>query len=257
MSHAIHMQTIVCHQLSERRLAYGPAGNGPFPSILLLHGSEGGFAGWSHRNAVMLAAHGFLAYPHPYALGGSFLEAGPMKDIPLDRTVDALNLLRAHPFCAGKVGVYGVSRGGEHALLLSSLMARDGITGHPDAVAVHAPADVIVAAFDPRAWRDKGDSSWKVWDPADRAWTWRGTSDDLKPTTPIEIERYAGPLFLSHGTKDEVWDVAMTRRLEARLISNGKMPEIHYYEGQAHGFDAIGENAHLENLVAFFTRHLA
>lgn len=39
--------------LPEFGTAYGPAGDGPFPGIVILHGSEGGFSGWSHRLATL------------------------------------------------------------------------------------------------------------------------------------------------------------------------------------------------------------
>jgi len=159
-------------------------------------------------------------------------------------------------WCSGKVGLYGTSRGGEHALLLTSLMVRDRVDPLPSAVAVHAPSDVICGGFDARQWRDKGDPGWKVWDPAERAWTWRGASDALKPTTPIEIERYEGPIFISHGTADNSWSVEMTRRLEARLIQHGRCPEVHYYDGQPHTPSGEAMNLHLRRLIAFFDQHL-
>lgn len=136
---------------------YGPSGPGPFPAIMIFHGSEGGWSGWSHRNAAILAAHGFLAFPIRYSQGGNAWNAGNIIDVPLDRTVEALEALRAFPFAGPKIGFYGVSRGAEHALLAASLMARDGIGSLPDAIAAHSPPDVICGAFDARRWRDAGD----------------------------------------------------------------------------------------------------
>lgn len=235
---------------------YGPPGEGPFPAVMIFHGSEGALSGWSHRNAVLLAAHGFLAFPFGYSRGGNAWNAGSIDNVPLDRGVEALAALRAFPAAGGKVALYGVSRGAEHALLLATLMARDGLAGLPDAVAAHSPPDVVCGAFDARRYRDSGDPGWQPWDPAHRAWTWRGTSDNLLPTTPIEIERYPGPLFLSHGTADRVWSVDMTRRLVARLERHGRTPEVHYYEGQDHLPGSAAENEHHEHLVGFLERHV-
>jgi dipeptidyl aminopeptidase/acylaminoacyl peptidase len=235
---------------------YQPGNEGRYPGILLLHGSEGGLSAWSHSNSVLLAAHGFLAYPHAYSIGGNSWNAGSIKDIALEKTIDALAALLALDSCSGKVALYGISRGAEHALLLTSLMVRDGVEPLPSAVAVHAPPDVICGAFDARIWRDNGDPGFRAWDPAERAWTWRGNSDALKPTTPIEIERYEGPIFISHGTADRVWSVEMTRRLEARLLEHSRRPEVHYYDGQPHGLIGEALNLHLGRLTAFFDRHL-
>jgi dipeptidyl aminopeptidase/acylaminoacyl peptidase len=247
---------IVRRSLPNVGWGYGPRGDGPFPSVLLLHGSEGQWSGWSYRTAALLAACGFLAIPFGYSRGGNSWNAGHIIDIPLDKTADALLALRTHELSREKIGLYGVSRGGEHALLLVSLMTRDGLTGIPDAVAVHSPPDVICGAFDARVWRDAGDPGWRPWDPAKRSWTWRGSSDALLPSTPIEIERFDGPLFISHGTRDKVWSVEMTRRLSERLTSHGRSPEVHFYEEADHGFSSDGENSHHELLIDFFTRHL-
>jgi dipeptidyl aminopeptidase/acylaminoacyl peptidase len=236
---------------------YSPPGDGPFPAVLLLHGSEGKWSGWTHKQAAILAGHGFLAVPFGYSNGGNDWNAGDITNVPLDRTAEALVGLRAHELSGSKIGLYGASRGAEHALLLVSLMTRDGVAGIPDALAVHSPADVICGAFDARVWRDAGDPGWQPWDPANRAWTWQGSSDGLLPSTPIEIERFDGPLFISHGTQDKVWSAEMTRRLSERLISHGRKAEVHLYEGEDHGFSSDGENHHYELLTEFFERHLA
>ncbi|WP_374375509.1 alpha/beta hydrolase family protein [Dongia sp.] len=236
---------------------YGPPGDGPFPAVMIFHGSEGAWSGWSHRNAALLAAHGFLAFPFGYSKGGNAWNAGSIEEISLDRSVEALAALRAFPAAGDKVALYGVSRGAEHALLLASLMARDRLEGLPDAIAAHSPPDVVCGAFDARRYRDTGDPGWQTWDPGQRAWSWRGSSDGLLPTTPIEIERFGGPLFLSHGTEDRVWSVEMTRRLVARLKQHGRSPEVHYYEGQDHIPGSAAENEHHDHLISFLDRHLA
>ncbi|MEX0404824.1 acyl-CoA thioester hydrolase/BAAT C-terminal domain-containing protein [Aquibium sp. LZ166] len=236
---------------------YGPPGDGPFPAVMILHGSEGAWSGWSHRNAAILAAHGFLAFPFGYSSGGNAWNAGSIVDVPLDRTVEALAALRAYRFAGPKTGIYGVSRGAEHVLLLVSLMLRDGVEGVPEALAAHSPPDVVCGAFDARRWRDAGDPGWQSWDPGHRAWSWRGSTEGLLPTTPIAIEAYEGPLFLSHGTADRVWSVDMTRRLAERLHRHGRTPEIHYYEGQDHIPGSAAENEHHEHLIAFLERNLA
>jgi acetyl esterase/lipase len=248
---------IVRRLLPDWGTTYGPPGDGPFPAVMIFHGSEGALSGWSHRNAVLLAAHGFLAFPFAYSKGGNAWNAGHIEDVSLDRALDAAAALREFPCAGKKLGFYGVSRGAEHVLLLTSLMVRDGLGGLPDAVAVHSAPDVICGAFDARAYRDAGDPGWQAWDPGRRAWSWRGSAEDLLPTQPIAIETYEGPLFLSHGTADRVWSVDMTRRLETRLKEHGRSPEVQYYDGQDHIPNSAGENRHHEHLLAFLDRHLS
>ncbi len=52
-------------------MTYGPPGEGPFPGVMVLHGSEGAWSGYSYLNAAILAAHGFLAFPFGYSIGGN------------------------------------------------------------------------------------------------------------------------------------------------------------------------------------------
>ena len=242
---------IIRRLLPEFGTTYGPPGDGPFPAILLLHGSEGGPSGWSHRLAVMFAAHGFLAYPHSYSRGGNAWNAGSIIDVPLDRTVQALDALRAFPHAGPRIGLYGVSRGAEHALLLATLLEQHGLRS-VEAIAVHSPPDVICHGFNSAAWRDKGDPGWQAHDPGHRAWTWQGSSEHLLPTTPLAVEQISAPLFISHGTEDRVWSVEMTRRLEQRLTLGGKNAEIHYLTGQDHMVDGATENALNDKLLDFF-----
>jgi dienelactone hydrolase len=234
---------------------YVPKGRAASPGILVLHGSEGGAAGWSHWQALAFAMRGFTAYALPYSRGGNGWHAGDIHNVDLDRTAETLSWPRQHEAVGGrKVGLFGVSRGAEHALLVASLMARDGVAGLPDAVAAHAPSDTIAGAFIAASYHPK---EREASDPSKRAWRWRGSSDGLKPTTPIEIERYAGPLYLSHGEADPVWTVECTRRLAARLRAAGREPEVHLYPGEMHNFRAETRNVQQARLVAFFARHLA
>jgi acetyl esterase/lipase len=244
---------------------YVPRAPDKRPAILLLHGSEGGLAGWSHVQALALAYAGFIAFPWSYSKDGSPWQAGNIHDVQLDETEEALAWLRTTASGSGRIGLYGQSRGAEHGLLLTSLMARDGCQHIPQAVAAHASSDTVVGAFIATAFRPAAvikSTNHGPWEgtPIDlnpkHAWCWRGSSDGLSPGLPIEIERYPGPLFLSHGEKDEVWSVQRTKRLERRLVEAGRNPEVHYYPGEAHGLAPETRNTHQTRLVSFFRRHL-
>jgi dipeptidyl aminopeptidase/acylaminoacyl peptidase len=236
-----------------RSVLYVPQGRGRAPGLLILHGSEGGMAGWTHTIAQWFASLGFVTWPFSYSKGGNAWHAGDIVDVDLDHTEEALRALRMHETVSGVVGLAGASRGAEHALLLVSLMARDASPDLPRAVAVHAPSDTIVGAFVSGVFHPR---QRETWDPSKRAWRWRGASDDLKPTTPIEVERYMGPLYLSHGEADSVWSVECTRRLEARLRAAGHEPEVHYYAGEDHGLRPETANVQRTRMAAFFRRHM-
>src|SRR5437762_13745230 len=107
--------TILRRSFSSCGSGYGPPGDGPFPAILLLHGSGGRWSGWNYRTAAIFAAHGFLAIPFGYSNGGNAWNAGDIIDVPLDRTVEALAALRAHRLASNRIGLYGISRGASTA----------------------------------------------------------------------------------------------------------------------------------------------
>ena len=241
------------HPGPNRGVLYVPQGRGPAPGLVVLHGSEGGNAGWSHVFALWFAGFGFVTYPFAYGRGGNSWHAGDIVDVDLDRTEEALHALRTHQTVSGVVGLAGASRGAEHALLLTSLMAEANSPDLPRAVIAHAPSDTIAGAFIAASFDPK---QRETWDPSKRAWRWRGSSETLLPTTPIAIERYAGPVYLSHGEADAVWSVACTRRLEARLKAAGRSPEVHYYPGEDHGLRPAIANVQRTRMLAFLRRHL-
>ncbi len=253
--------TVIQRDVAGLGHVYVPRGAGPFPAILLLHGSEGPQGWLAHRDAALLAAHGFLALPFPYAVGGNSWIGGDIWGVALDQTERAIGQLRALATCTGKVGVYGWSRGAEHALLVATLMAQGGGAPPPDAVAAHAAPDVVIGAWRNLFERGLGDGPpprWsfqsKSYDASLPAWSWRG--QPVSPGLPIEIEAYAGPLFLSAGDKDELWPSEMTPNLAAKLRDAGRDPEVHIYAGQLHMPDPETWNEHLGLLLDFFRRAL-
>jgi dipeptidyl aminopeptidase/acylaminoacyl peptidase len=226
----------------------------PRPGVIVLHGSEGAWSGWTDVVAVELAYRGFVTYPHPYSSGGNPWHAGDIIEYPLEETVAAMRWLREHQATNGKVGIWGGSRGAEHALLLTSLLARDAPADAPDAVVAQSAPDTIVGGVVGASLADASEVSW---DPAKRAWTWRGSSEELKPTTPIEVERYEGPLLLSAGARDEMWTSAQTMRLAQRLRAAGREPEVHIFEEDGHWYAPERMGRIYEIWASFFERHLA
>lgn len=230
---------------------YGPATGDRLPAVVILHGSEGPFSGWSHRFAAILAAHGMLAMPHGYG-AGDIWGAGPIRDQDLSQVVAAGAALAAHPR-AGRVGLLGWSKGGEAALLVASLMGPDA----PFAcVAAHAPTGMVTGAFDPATLR-AGDAARLPTDPAGpRAWVWPGKDDLLAPGLPIPVENAAVPLFLSIGTADDIVDPARTLALADRLVVAGRPADLLVAEGQGHGYDFDTESVLWYRLLRFFGKHL-
>lgn len=222
---------------------------------MCLHGSEGGWAGWNDLNCALFAANGFAALAHNYTLNPRWLTHPDIDDVPLEGTEAALAALRNELAAHGRgIGLFGTSRGAEHALLLARLLAEDGCPGLPDAVAVHAPPDATWPAFIVSDFQ-----TGQPWagDSQRPAWSWRGSHERTRPGTPLGEAPQPCPVFIVQGTEDRVWGNEMARRLVARMTEAGRPPEAHFFEGEDHVFRAAARNREWELMIDFFSRHFA
>ena len=234
---------------------YWPGNSAPRGGVVCLHGSEGGLAGWNHLNCALLAANGFASMGHHYTKNGPFLTHPDIDNVPLEGTEAALVCLREQlaPYGCG-IGLFGASRGAEHALLLAQLLAEETSPALPDAVAVHSPPDAIWPAYIVADFQ-----TGRPWagDRERPAWAWRGGHERTRPGILLETERFPNPVFIAQGTADQVWGDEMARRLVARMIKAGGKPEAHFFDGEDHIFGTEARNREWELLVAFFARHLS
>ncbi len=224
---------------------YTPGDGKPHPAILLLHGSEGGDAGFNDLAAVYLARAGFTVLSFDYA-GKSKGIPHQLANVKLDRTLAAARWLKANANVAGKkLGLYGWSRGAEQALILASLQKDTKLLS---AVAAHAPHATVVGS----CVLGKSEPVYDAHGREQPGWLLHGKP---KAPGPIEVEKFKGPIYLSHGTADETWDVDNTKRLEARLKKAGKHPEVHTYPGEGHVLQKSGDENEAR-VIAFFRRTL-
>ena len=239
---------------STRENIYWPAGT-PRGGVVCLHGSEGGWAGWNDVYCALFAANGFAALSRNYTQGAQRVTHPDIDNVPLEGTQAALAAMRVEmrPFGCS-VGLFGISRGAEQALLLAQLLTEDGCAEVPDAVAVHSPPDATWPAFIVADFQ-----TGQPWagDRARPAWSWRGTHERTLPGTLLCPRTVPYPVFIAQGTNDTTWDADMARRLVTRMTENGCPPEAHFFEGEDHVFRAEARNQEWDLLAEFFGRHLA
>lgn len=121
-----------------------PEGDGPFPAVILLGGSEGGDRG-ARSLAPRFLAEGYAVFGMPYysPAWGDQPQRIPglpraFAEIPVEKAQTALNWLAARDDIRGEdVGIYGVSKGAEFALLAGSYV--QGFA----AIAAIVPTDVV------------------------------------------------------------------------------------------------------------------
>jgi dienelactone hydrolase len=259
-----------------------PAAPGPHPAVLVLGGSGGGI-GWQDETAALLAERGFVALALAY-FGMEGLPA-ELERIPLEYVEHGLSYLRLQGDVDSlRVGVAGVSKGGELALLVASM--------HEEirAVAVFVPSGIVfqsIAEGFPRtsSWsHGGGEVPFVPYGSVESASALadyyvagieQADSATLAAAT-IPVERIAGPIFLLSGRDDNLWpSTLLSERVIERLEANDfAHPHEHVAYGDAGhlissvreedvsrrgGTEAGNRRAQVdarERFLEFFERHL-
>jgi len=202
---------------------YTPSAPGSHPALVVLHGSEGASAGFTAYSAIRLASQGYAALAFGY-FGEKGL-APTLARVDLGRAILAARWLRESASVRGRpLALVGASRGAEQALLIASILRDTSLVA---AVAVHAATSVVWGSWDPTKFATVMEHGQTV-----AAWTHHG--QPLPDAMPIAIESYAGPVFMSHGTKDTVWPSRYTEELAARLRAARRDVVVSYLEGEGH-----------------------
>ncbi|WP_135820686.1 acyl-CoA thioester hydrolase/BAAT C-terminal domain-containing protein [Halostella litorea] len=209
---------------------YEPAGDGPHPGVLSLHGSGGQTP---VRTVQLLASHGFAVLAVQY-----FGEAEPIPDehrsVPLSYFDEAASWLRAQPSVRdGQLGAVGGSRGGELALLLGARFDWIG------AVVAYAGSGV--------AWDSpSGEPGWVHDGEAvphlegkdiPRETVEAGLADEPVDEATIAVERTDGPVLLITGDDDQLWPAGRLSRIAMDRLDaadHGYEYEHRSYEGAGH-----------------------
>jgi dienelactone hydrolase len=145
-----------------------PHGPGPHAAVLMLHGASGLGDGVLLKGvASRLASQGIATFTLHYFDGldpkGRYTRASPRRHGERERVIaDALGFIAARPdIDAGRIGVFGLSLGGFHALSLAAQdrrvaaavsmvgamplqVPRQGIRHMPPVLILHGDRDVIV-----------------------------------------------------------------------------------------------------------------
>ncbi len=229
---------------------YHPAGPGPHPIVLVLHG--GGWSGGDRTEASpaskALAAAGFVVVATDYRLAPAHHYPEQITDV-----LDSLTWIRqrapqwrADPT---RIALLGRSAGSQLAILTASNPAA-GITS---VVAFYSPVDFVVG------WKEPG---WP--DPlhAREIFTdyFGGTYDELperyREASPIaHTDRPLPPTLLISGGRDQLVDLSFSRQLAERLTAGGTPNALVTIPWAEHAFDlipqGIGSQIALHQVIRF------
>lgn len=244
---------------------YRLPGAGKRPVVILLGGSEGG-GSYGESFGPVLATRGYAALSLPYYSpdwGGPRIEGLPVDfaDLPVDRLAAVRDWIAGRrDLDAGRIGLVGVSKGGEFAMIAASRFP------WLKAVAGIVPSDVVWEGWGPSVTRDDARSSFSwAGEPLPFvpyqgmretiAALYRGERTTLR--TPheagrrahpdrvaaagIPVERFRGAMLVAGGERDGTWPSAdMVRSIAARRAGVGLRTEALTFAGAGHGLSGSG-----------------
>ncbi|MBH9975857.1 MULTISPECIES: acyl-CoA thioester hydrolase/BAAT C-terminal domain-containing protein [Bartonella] len=231
-----------------------PAGEGPFPSILILNGSGGGI---NEPRAAIWASHGYAAF----ALGYFKVEglSNYISNTPLEYFKKGLDFLHQEVRPRDDfVAIAGQSRGGELALLIASLYPED-----ISAVIAYLPGSVVHSgqnASDPAvgrngpAWLKDGKplthlidgNRTATWEPFDNgpephrhelALRTALADDEAVERARIKVENIKSPIILLSATDDGSWPSSFYCSMVVNRLAASNYPynvEWYDYSGAGH-----------------------
>ena len=238
-----------------------PTAEGRRPGVIVLGGSTGGLQ-WAFEVAGLLASHGFAAL----ALAYFGMEPLPptLDRIPLGYFEKALRWFQSHPGVShDQVGVCGVSRGAELALLLAATY------GDIKAVVAYVPSGVVwcgVPQIGHSAWSLQGKEvafasgpSAAEWEAAlaegrardDLDWYRLALADESAiGAAEIAVEKIQGPLLLLSGEDDRLWP---STQLAERVVRRCR--EKNFAHASIHvAYPGAGHDLRWPHAVATVTR---
>ena len=207
---------------------FPPASGKRGPVILVLGGSEGGEE-TSKALGARFAAEGYGVLALAWFRADGLPQQ--LQEIPLEYFATAIAWIKAQPLAdAERIGVYGISKGGETALLIASRQPEI------HAVVAAVPSSVVWQGINTTNYMEVK-SSFSLggkplpFVPYDTSAPFTGILDlyvrslklaDAHPDAVIPVERIHGPVLLISARADALWpSTAMADQVIARLDAKG------------------------------------
>lgn len=222
---------------------FRPAGEGPHPALLVIHGGS-----WTRGSrarmepvAERFAAAGYVVFNVDYRLAPEHTHPAQIDDVRA-----AFAWLRDHAGAYGvdpaRIAALGYSSGGHLALLLG---LEDAAARPAAVIGGAAPSDLRVWPRSPLIRNLLGGS------PDERPEAWQGAS----PITHVSADD--PPVLLYHGTLDNVVDVEHSRRLHERLQAEGVSSRLVEQKWAGHATAFVFDEGSLEAALVFLDESLA
>jgi acetyl esterase/lipase len=213
----------------------------PTPAVLLIHGG-----GWTRERrgdmdgiARILARRGYFVMNTTYRLTPDWKFPAQSEDV-----AEALRYLRANAarfnLDPDRIATFGYSAGG-HLAALAGMDRRNRVKA---VVAGGAPADLSY-------WPEGELTMQLLGGPL------KGNENLYQKASPVwQVRRGSPPVFLYHGTADDIVPPAHPEALVAALRKNRIDHEVYWIEGRSHVFAHLFPADAIEEAVDFLDAHL-
>lgn len=220
-------------------LARPPAGDGPFPLVICIHGGawRGGNKTSYHALLRGLATNGYVGATAQYRFCPKDKFPAQIEDVKC-----AVRFLRAHAkdykLDPAKVAVLGDSAGGHLALLAGLMDPADGLEGTGGCADQPSKVQAVVNYYGPT------DFSMPLTpNPVVIGWLedFFGTKDQKDPivakASPVTyVNKGDPPVLTFHGTVDPLVSLDHAKRLHEALKKAGVPEHLEIIQGGGHGF---------------------
>lgn len=241
-------------------LAVPREGEGPFPTIVCIHG--GGWRGGKRESlddvTMLLARRGFVAVTISYRLVPDAKFPSQIEDCKA-----AVRWLRANAkkyhVDPDRIGCMGFSAGGHLSCLLGVTDKKDGLEGEGGNADQSSRVQAVVSYFGPT---DLCEKTWSKDVEESVLAPFVGAKFDDKPelykkVSPVTyISKGAPPFLFFHGSKDTLVAPRHSKVMCEKLQAAGGNAKVVILEGEGHGWGGEKLKSTIDQTVSFFEETL-
>ncbi len=221
---------------------YLPSSAKPAPAVLLIHG--GGWNGKESRSdmagiARSLAKRGYFVMNATYRLTPTWKFPSQREDLE-----EAIRFMRANArdlnIDTARLATFGYSAGGH----LAALIGLDPANGVKAIVAGGAPTDLSF-------WSEGKLTGLLLGGPV------KGNEKIYHEASPVhDVTKNSPPVFVYHGTKDDLVPLEHPEAFIAALRKNGVEHEVYWIEGRSHIMAHLFSARAVPEAIDFIDKHL-
>lgn len=226
----------------QRADLYVPVATSPTPAVLLIHG--GGWNGKERRGdmtgiAKSLTKRGYFVMNTTYRLTPDWKFPAQTDDLG-----QALKYMRKHSdelnIDTSRIATFGYSAGGH----LAALIGLDPANDVKAIVAGGAPSDLSF-------WPDGRLTGLLLGGPV------KGNEAVYREASPVHhVKKDSPPLFIYHGTADDLVPIEHPKAFIAALEKNGVPHETYWIEGRSHIMSHLFPARAIHEAIGFLDKHL-